>query len=123
MAIDIDKNGIISLYQGDSGEIIITGLDNSKTGEIYFAIQDKKRNLIGNEIKTIVSNSDSVSIYLTPDFTDLLKVPDNKPFETYFYGIKYCNIDSNTEDTLFVQNSSFGDLNQIIVYPKKVSGT
>ena len=123
MTIEIDDKGLISMYQGDSGEIIVTGLDKSKSGEIYFAIQDKKRKLIGNEIKVVMSNNEYVSFYLTPDFTDLLKVPENKPYEIYYYGIKFCDPDTKTEDTLFVRDSSFGDLNQIVVYPKKVSGT
>ena len=121
MSIEIDENGTIHLYQGDSGEIIVTGLDKSKSGEIYLAIQDQKRKLIGNEIKVVISNNEYVSFYLTPDFTDLLKVPENKPYEIYYYGIKFCDPNSKIEDTLFVRDSSFGDLNQIIVYPKKVS--
>lgn len=123
MSIDIDEKGTIYLYQGDSGEIFVFGLDSSKTGEMYFAIQDKKRKLIGNEIKVVVSRQESVSFYLTPDYTDLLKVPDNKPYEIYYYGIKFCDSNSQVEDTFFVKESSFGDLNQIIVYPKKVSGS
>ncbi len=122
MSIEIDKNGTISLYQGDSGEIIINGIDNTNSYEVYFAIQDKKRNLIGNELKIIASNVNSVSFFLTPEFTDLLKVPDNKPYEIYYYGIKIVEKETNTENTLFVENSTYGDLNQIIVYPKKVSG-
>lgn len=122
MSIEIDKDGTISLYQGDSGEIVVNGIDTSITYEVYFAIQDKKRNLVGNELKIVASNVDSVSFFLTPEFTDLLKVPDNKSYEIYYYGIKVVEKETNTENTLFVKNSSYGDLNQIIVYPKKVSG-
>ena len=122
MSIQIDKDGTISLYQGDSGEVLVNGIDTSTTYEVYFAIQDKKRNLVGNELKIVASNVDSVSFFLTPEFTDLLKVPDNKSYEIYYYGIKVVEKETNTENTLFVKNSSYGDLNQIIVYPKKVSG-
>ena len=31
-------------------------------------------------------------------------------------------IDSNIENTMFVADSTYGDLNRIIVYPRKVKG-
>ena len=55
-------------------------------------------------------------------YTDLLKVPVNKPFEVYFYGIKACENNTSREDTLFVSDNTYGDLNRIIVYPRKVKG-
>ena len=121
--IIIDKDGTISLYQGDSGEIVVDGLDNEENYTVYFAIQDEKRNLIGQELSIAVTNSNSVTIVLTPDYTDLLTVPSNKPFEVYYYGIKLCVAESSIEDTLFVADSTYGDLNRIIVYPRKVKGT
>lgn len=122
MSIEVDEKGTISLYQGDSGEIIVTGLDSTKSLVVYFAIQNKNRKLIGDELKVVASNKDSISFFLTPDYTDLLEVPMNKPFEIYYYGIKVCENETKSEDTLFVENSTYGDLNQIIVYPKKVVG-
>ena len=122
MTLTIDDKGTISLYQGDSGEIIISGLDNSKTYTIYFAVQDKKRNLIGNELQVISNKTDSVIFFLTPDFTDLLTVPAGKAYEIYTYGLKACNEDDNTEDTLFVEEGIFGNENMLIVYPRKVIG-
>ncbi len=40
----------------------------------------------------------------------------------YFYGVKVCENESVTEDTLFIENSTYGDMNPIIVYPKKSKG-
>lgn len=120
--INIDKDGTIYLYQGDSGEVVITGLDSTLNATVYFAIQDKDRNLIGEELQVSVNNSDTVTFILTSEFTDLLTVPKNKPYQMYFYGVKVCETKSVTEDTLFIENSTYGDLNPIIVYPKKVKG-
>lgn len=39
MALYIDKNGTISLIQGDSGEIVVYGLDTNSNYDVYFAIQ------------------------------------------------------------------------------------
>ena len=118
----IDDNGTISLYQGDSGEITVHGLDENSSYTVYFAIQDCKRNPVGDELSVSVSNSDTATFVLTPEFTDLLTVPLKKPYEIYYYGIKVCISDDSIEDTLFISNGTYGDLNRIIVYPRKVIG-
>lgn len=122
MSLIIDTDGTISLYQGDSGELVVSGLDNNKNYTVYFAIQDIDRNIIGEELQVAVTNSDTVTFILTPEYTDLLKVPKQKPYEIYFYGIKACETDSNIENTMFVADTTFGDLNRIVVYPRKVKG-
>ena len=123
MSLIIDSDGTISLYQGDSGELVVSGLNSDKNYTVYFAIQDIDRNLIGEELQVAVTNSDTVTFILTPEYTDLLTVPKNKPYEIYFYGIKACEIDSNIENTMFIADTTYGDLNRIIVYPRKVRGT
>ena len=123
MSLIIDKDGTISLYQGDSGELVVSGLDEDKKYTVFFAIQDKDRNLIGEELQVSVTNSDTVTFILTPEYTVLLKVPKQKPYEIYFYGIKACEIDKHIENTMFIADTTYGDLNRIIVYPKKVKGT
>ena len=81
MSLIIDDDGTISIYQGDSGEIVVSGLDDTRSYTVYFAIQDSNRNLVGEELQVSVSKSDTVSFILTPAYTDLLAVPKNKPFE------------------------------------------
>ncbi len=122
MSIKIDNNGTIILYQGDSGNIVVSGLDDSKNYTVYFAILDEKGNLVGNELQTTTNKSDFVVFSLTSDFTDLLKVPKGKSFALYSYGIKVCDIETKTEDTLIIENCNYGDKNLIIVYPRKVIG-
>lgn len=122
MSIKIDNNGTIILYQGDSGNIVVSGLDDSKNYTVYFAILDEKGNLVGNELQITTNKSDFVVFSLTSDFTDLLKVSKGKPFALYSYGIKVCDIETKTEDTLIVENGDYGDKNLIIVYPRKVIG-
>ena len=122
MSVIIDTDGTISLSQGDSGELVGSGLDNNKNYTVYFAIQDIDRNIIGEELQVAVTNSDTVTFILTPEYTDLLKVPKQKPYEIYFYGIKACETGSNIENTMFIADTTYGDLNRIIVYPRKVKG-
>lgn len=120
--ITIDSDGTITLYQGDSGELVISGFDNTKKYTVYFAIQDKKRKFVGKELQVSVNNSDTATFVLTPNYTDLLSVPQNRPYELYYYGIKVSEVGENNEDTLFIGDSSYGDLNYIVVYPRKVEG-
>ena len=122
MSLIIDNDGTITIYQGDSGEIVVSGLDAAKNYTVYFAIQDSNRNLVGEELQVSVNKSDTVSFVLTSDYTNLLTVPKNKPFEVYYYGIKACQPGELQEDTLFVANCGYGDLNRIFVYPRKVRG-
>jgi hypothetical protein len=122
MSLIIDNDGTISLYQGDSGELVVSGLDSEKNYTVCFAIQDANRNIIGEELQVAVTNSNTVTIILTPQYTDLLNVPQNKPYEIYFYGIKACEIEQGIENTMFIGDSTYGDLNRIIVYPRKVKG-
>ena len=118
----IDNDGTITLYQGDSGELVISGLDSKKNYNVYFAIQDDNRKLIGEELQVEVSNSDTVTFILTPEYTDLLVVPPNRPYKIYYYGIKICESNTAFEDTLLIADTAMGDVNRIIVYPRKVRG-
>lgn len=120
--IIIDKDGTIIMYQGDSGELVISGLDSEKKYTVYLAIQNENRELVGEELQVSVNNSDTVTFVLTSDFTDLLTVPKSKPYKIYYYGIKVCENDTNFEDTLLIANNFYGDLNRIVVYPRKVKG-
>ena len=122
MSLIIDNDGTITLYQGDSGEFVVSGLEKEKNYTVYFAIQDINRNLIGEELQVAVTNSDTVTFILTPEYTNLLVVPKHKPYEIFFYGIKACEVESNIENTMFIAESTYGDLNRIIVYPQKVKG-
>ena len=118
----IDNDGTISMYQGDSGEITVNGLDNTSSYVVYLGIQDDKRNPVGEELQVSVNNSSTATFILSSGFTDNLVVPANKPYKIYYYGIKVCNSTSSLEDTLFIANGTYGDLNKIIVYPRKVKG-
>ena len=42
--------------------------------------------------------------------------------KVYTYGIKACADNGEIEDTMFIADSTFGDENLIIVYPRKVNG-
>lgn len=121
MAFSMDDYGNMTLVQGDTVSLAISGLDTTQNYTVYFAIQDSDRNPIGTEISVSANYSDSVVFEITSELTDLLEVDADEESAEYTYGIKVCN-DDGFEDTLLVGNSELGDVNTITVYPKKVEG-
>ncbi len=121
MSLSISKDGTISIHQGDSGKITISGLDTSKNYSVYFAVKNRKRETVGDEICVNSNFMSKVTFFITSDFSDLLTVPLDEDYETYYYGIKLCDNESE-EDTLFVANADYGRMNYILVYPKIVEG-
>ena len=122
MSLFIDKDGTMYLYQGDSGKVVLSGLNTEKKYTVYLAFQDKNRKIIGKELQVACSSDGWATFVLTPGFTDLLKVPKNKLFEIYYYGLKLCEDGADVENTLFVADSVYGDINRVVVYPRKVIG-
>lgn len=122
MSFNVDENGDISLIQGDSGFLIVEGIATDKNYKVYFAIQDKNRNPVGNEIFVNSNNLGTVTFHFTGDFTDLLSVNKNESCAVYYYGIKICDEGSQTENTLILSKGGIGTVNTITVYPKKVEG-
>lgn len=122
MAFKIDNDGNISMIQGDSGLITIRGLNPNKNFTVYFAVQDKNRKPVGNELSVSSNNNSYVVFQLTADFTDLLSVKKDEQCAIYYYGLKICDEDSQREDTLIIASNEIGSLNTITVYPKKVEG-
>ena len=123
MAFQIDDKGNISLIQGDSGTIVVEGINTARNYTVYFGVRDKNRNPVGNEIFVNSNYSSTVVFQLTGSFTDLLSVNKNENYATYYYGIKLCDSENALEDTLILDNDEIGGINTITVYPKKVEGT
>ena len=121
MAFRVDENGNITMVQGDSGRLVINGLNTDKNYTVYFAIQDEKRKPIGDEIPVESNSQPTVVFSLNSNLTDLLKVKQDEETATYYYGVKVCSADGY-EDTLNIGSSDMGDKNTITVYPKKVEG-
>ena len=69
-----EEIGNITLTQGDSGEYTINGLPTDQYYDVYLAIQDKKRNPIGNEIKESANLKSSVSLKFLSYFLTILSI-------------------------------------------------
>lgn len=123
MTLSIDTDGTITMYQGDTGEVVVNGLDEDKNYVVYLGFRDKNRNLLGEEFSITSNQRPSVTFFLSADFTNKFTVPKNAAYEIYYYGIKVCELGASTEDTLHIAGKDYGETNNIIVYPKQVEGT
>lgn len=121
MAFRIDENGNITIVQGDTGHLVVNGLNTDQNYTVYFAIQDENRRLVGNEINIESNMQPTVVFELASQLTDLLEVAEDEETRTYYYGVKTCTADG-FEDTLTIGSGDIGDRNTITVYPRKVEG-
>lgn len=123
MAFIVNNNGDIDLVQGDSGEILISGIPTDRNYKVFFSIYNSVGEIIGNEVNVYSNKSDEVILNIPSSLTDLLNVTGGiDSTEEYYYGIKLCDEENNTEDTQYINGGQIGDLNRITVYPKKVEG-
>jgi hypothetical protein len=122
MSLKLDENGTITMYQGDTGYIYANGIDAEKQYRMYFGIYNSKRQPIGKEIMREALNVDNVEFKIDIELSSLLTVPLNKEYETYYYGIKQNEIGTADADTMFIADGDYGDLYELIVYPRKVVG-
>ena len=121
MAFRIDENGNITMVQGDTGRLVVNGLNTDQNYTVYFAIQDENRRPVGNEVNVESNMQPTVVFEFASQLTDLLKVAEDEETHTYYYGVKTCTAEG-FEDTLSIGGSDMGDKNTITVYPKKVEG-
>lgn len=124
MAFLVDKEtGNITLVQGDSGTLVVDGIDTDQNYKVFFSVYDEDGRILGDEVYTYSNFSPVVSFQIPASLTDLLKVDGGiEDTATYYYGIKTCLEATGFEDTLCIGDSDIGDLNTITVYPKKVEG-
>lgn len=123
MAFIVDEDGSIELVQGDSGTLVVEGIDTDKNYKVFFSIYDEDGKIIGDEVYTYSNYSPVVSFQVPATLTDLLKVDGGiDDTATYYYGIKTCYEGTGFEDTLCIADGDIGDLNTITVHPKKVEG-
>ena len=116
------EDGTIIARQGDSGKVFIDGVDTDKNYKIFFGVYDNKRKPVGMEVPVWSYNASEVVINIPSIVSDDWVVPKGEEFVEYYYGIKVCDPDSKTEDTLVLAGCEYDTENVLIVYPRKVSG-
>lgn len=127
MSIEITKNGIVKIIQGDTGEMAVDGIPTDKNYEVYFAIRKKDRTLVTPEMKKETDGKDTVIFKITKEISELLEVPENSMCQVYYWGVKLCDPDTGNEDTMRIgecacRNGYFGKWNRLYAYPKISEG-
>ncbi len=122
MAYNVDESGNITLYQGDSMELVINGIPTDQNYKVFFAAQNEEREPIGSEIMVESLGQSSVVMKLLGNYTNQFTVEDDKKSQKYYYGIKLCSEIDEIEDTLGIGGTVLGGLNTITVFPRKVEG-
>lgn len=124
MAIDWHTDGSATMYQGDTGDVTIAGINTDYNWTVYFAIHDKNRNQVGEEQYVQSDYQSTVKIFIPKELSDLLTVPHNQKKEVYTYGIKCCREENGKiiEDTVHVGSVNYDAQNTITVHPRKVQG-
>jgi hypothetical protein len=119
MSLEIDKRGNIYIYKGDSGDIVVSGLPTDDNYRVLFTVKNYKNLTVGDVLEVQSNYLPSVTFSITSDFSKMLEIPYSEDIGVYFYGLK--TIDSSKrENTLFVDDTTYGDINNIIVFPPKV---
>jgi hypothetical protein len=121
MGYEVQDNGDLTIYQGDSFELVLNGLPTDQNYIVFFAAQDAERNPIGNEIEVETQKTSTVTVFLNAGLTDLLTVEEGAKSQLYYYGVKICSTEGiNQKETTLILGDS--EINTITVYPRKVKG-
>lgn len=129
MSIEVTKNGVLKIIQGDTGSIVVDGIPTDKSYEVYLAIRNPEtRELVFEELKIDSEGLDEVEFEITKAMSEKLEVPINRQCSMFYWGVKLCDPDTGLEDTLRVgecrccDGGYFGKWNRLYVYPKIVEG-
>jgi len=120
MFIIDEETGNITIRQGDSAEITITGIPDDREYDVYFSMYDSNRNILFKLKENPVDRE--VTFKITPKLSNLLTVPSGQKTALYYWGVKRCYESDNFEDTLLVGDKGVADLNKVTVYPLIVEG-
>lgn len=100
MSIYKKNNTDLEMYSGDSGTLKITNLPVGKNYHVHLEVLRAKDGEIVLQ-KMVESNfKDSVIFDITPEDSNKFTVEDMNTPETYYWSIKLCDPEHNTEDTV-----------------------
>lgn len=98
MSVFTDNDGNIYLRQGDTGQVVFTGLPTDKAYDVYLSVYNTDENRILQELiaSQFTQGTGTAIFVFNEDFSNGLPVGD------WGYGLKICS-SNGTEDTLLPQ--------------------
>ena len=121
MAITREIDGTLKMYQGDTGAFNYENVPTDKNYMVFCEIRNRNGQPVGPQLMVESEGSDTVTFYIDDVFSDKLIVPFGRKFEPYSYGIKICDPETYSEDTVNLLGI-IGKACRIIVYPKQAEG-
>ena len=121
MTIQREIDGTLKLVQGDTGGFEYDGIPTDKNYMVFCEIRNRNGTPVGKQLMVESEGNPSVTFYIDDDLSDRLIVPFGRKFEPYSYGIKLCDPETYSEDTVNLLGL-FGKACRIIVYPKQAEG-
>ena len=121
MAIIREIDGTLKMYQGDTGAFNYENVPTDKNYMVFCEIRNRNGQPVGPQLMVESEGSDTVTFYIDDVFSDKLIVPFGRKFEPYSYGIKICDPETYSEDTVNLLGI-IGKACRIIVYPKQAEG-
>ena len=117
-----EKNVYLTIYQGDSFPINVSGLPTDKDYTYYLGFQDPEGNLIGEEISYEGKKQKAFTFFVTGSYSNQFVIPDETNYADYSFAIKRCYAPEGFEETMRINNKPIGTRNIIRVYRKQVEG-
>ena len=121
MTVEIEDNGRISSYVGDT---ILFNCNNVPTDLpyiVYFAAMYKDGTSAFDPIQYMPYDG-NVDVEVPSYITDLVLIPDGKKYVDLIYSLKACNADNQVEHTLQIADNPVGTENILRMYRKQNEG-
>jgi hypothetical protein len=122
MTAEVDDNGNITTYQGDTILFNCNHVPTDLPYIVYWSVRDTKSDADIIDQVPLIPTGNTVTVNITPDITDLIPVPEGKKFKDYRHGLKACNAENNVEHTLTIGGTSVGTEYRLRVHRKQSEG-
>ena len=122
MTAEIQDDGTIYTYQGDTILFTSSGVPTDQEYVVYFSVRElNSDNDVIDQVPCYVSDG-VVTVHINPQITDLIPVPEGKKFKDYRYSLKACSLTDGTEHTLQVGKNEVGVETKLRVFRKQSEG-
>lgn len=90
----------LEMYCGDSGKLKINKIPTNKNYHVHLEVLRAKDGVIVLQKMVESGSQDSVLFEITPEDSNKFTVEDINTPETYYWSVKLCDPENNTEDTV-----------------------
>lgn len=95
----------LEMYCGDSGKLKIVGIPTTKNYHIHLEVIRAKDGVVVLQKMVESHSQDFVIFEINPEDSNKFTVTDINTPETYYWSVKMCDPEENTEDTIIPKTS------------------